>query len=214
MKPLLHRLMVVVVIVAFSFQGASGAMQRLLMPAHYHAVPELDHDTSLVLLAMSDPDAHEEASPELPAHGGPTHLEENHGHKHYPDPLCDHQCERPSHRDPATHQHPPALAGGHTDHVDAEDARAVDLHALAHAHAHAAVLAHRHDRGRQDVVAVAEEVDMPASALRQHGLDGFWSLLPERMVFAVATAQDSVPAFESAPHRALANTAPRRPPRL
>ncbi len=207
MKPVLQRLMVVLVIVAFSFQGASGAMQRLLMPAHYHAAPAVENTTAVVPTAWSDPHAHEEVSRDLEAHGGPGHLQDHHGREHEEDRLCDPNCERPPRADPATHPRLTALATGHASHVDVDSATHVPVHA------HASVRAHRHDHGGGDVVLVAEEVETPASALRQHGLEGLWSLLPERVVLAVAATQDPVPTFALVMHRALARSAPRRPPR-
>lgn len=210
MRPLLERLMVVLVMLAFSFQGASGAMQRLLMPAHYHAAPALNEDTRLVRLAKPDPRAwiHDEVIGVRFAHSRPRALEDHHEHEHDQVRLCDHDCGRPSTPDHGTHPHSPALATGHANHEPVHDASHVAVHA------HATVRAHRHDVGGANVVLVAEDVDTPASALRQHGLEGLWSLLPDRGVFAVASAQGSLPAFESVTHRVLANSAPRRPPRV
>ncbi|MDQ3038461.1 MAG: hypothetical protein M3R16_01455 [Pseudomonadota bacterium] len=211
MRPLLERLMMALVMLALSFQGASGAMQRL-MPAHYHAAPALNDGIRRVMLAKPDPHTliPDEVTGVRFAHSRPRALEDHHEHEHEHDQVrpCDHDCERPFTPDHDTHPDSPALATGPANHGSVDDAS----HVVGHAHS--TVLAHRHDIRGADVVLVAEEVDTPASALRPHGPEGLWSLLPDRRVFAVARAQGSLPAFESVTHRVLGNSAPRRPPRV
>jgi len=204
MKHLVLRMMVVLVIVAFSLQGASGAMQRLWMPAHYHALPALPETTHMTALAIHELHAlvAGEVSHERLAAGrrnGSAHHLEQHHHR-----------DRPSRPNPATHSPSPAPTIGNAKHMDMGGAGHVDAD-----HAHAAVRTHHHDRSKSDVVLVAEEgQDGPATPLAQRsGLDGFWSLLPDRIVLALATARERVPAFAPVVHRPATRSAPERPPR-
>ncbi len=207
------RVMVAVIFVALSFQGASVAVQRLWMPAHYHVLPALPDDT--VLEAQETPGPQPlvagETSRDPMEHAGRGRSDHGHGHEHGHDQDHGHHHASPSPHPPGSLAPAPAPAIVTTEQAEVGVAGHQDAR---HAHTHAGVRSHRHDRLEPGLVVVAEEGDLPATALVQRGLDGFWSLLPGRIVVTGAAPRDPLPAFTSVKRRLLASSAPERPPRV
>lgn len=200
------RVVAAAIFVAFALQGASVAVQRLWMPEHYHvtpAPPDLGPLPRNATAALQAPRFDQISDP---LHG---HVHDDPAEEHHQNLDPGRYADLPVRRALGWSSHSPPRALGRTAHVAAAGSDKSDA-----GHGHERVSAHHHDGRDAGVVLVAGDGDTPASALIQRALDGFWSLLPDRSVFAVTTACDPPPALPSATHRLLANGAPERPPRV